>query len=122
MKKAIIICAMLAATVAVKAQSVSTNSAKWEDTKKTEKTAVAQANEFSNTVMAVNNGKISFAGLPEMNKPTWAVITDRNGETIKEMKITPTVNEMEVSKLQKGMYFVTLVNRNAGKKAFVLNL
>jgi F420-0:gamma-glutamyl ligase len=72
--------------------------------------------------MNVTRELASFANLPDVPKPTWAVISNADGEFIKESKITPTYNAMDIHRLPKGMYFVTLVYRNKNQKAFVLNV
>ncbi len=114
MKQVIITVALMAAFSVANAQTATS-------TKQYAKKE-ASVNEFNGATMNVANGFISFSGLPEMQKGTWAVITDANGEEIKQVRITQTENSVDVKKLKKGMYFVSLVYKSVSKKAFVLNI
>ena len=122
MKKLVIICIMLISISAVNAQTASATGKGDEARKTADQSAAKNGNEFAGTEMSVNNSKVTFSGLPQMSKAAWAIVTDRNGETVKQAKITASENTVDVQNLQKGMYFVTVMYRNASKKAFVLNL
>ena len=88
---------------------------------KTPKTEI-NTNPFADAEMEVTKELASFSNLPEMPKPTWAIITNTEGEFIKQAKVNPTYNAVDIHRLPKGTYFVTLLYRNKGQKAFVLKV
>ena len=121
MKSLMITSALITLSLMAKAQ----NSTDYYGDGKHVKMAKAKAkaaNKFDNTTMGVSGHLVAFKELPAMPKPTWAVITNAEGEFIKEGKINPEDNAVDIRKLNKGMYFVSIVYRNATKKAFVLNI
>ena len=124
MKKTIIICSMLALTCIAHAQTASDNAHVWNGNDNTSgKLAVKTGNEFAATEMSLNEGKLTFSGLPGLSRPISAVITDGTGDFVKQSKIDQENNTMDVRHLHTGrLYFVTLVYRNTSKKAFTLNM
>ncbi len=119
MKKTIITLLLLTTITCAKAQY----SEEYGDRKPSHKASKQrEINEFETAEMSQTNKWIKFSGLPALPKPTWAIVTNAEGEFIKESKITPDDNEMDLHRLQNGMYFVTLVYRNKSKKAFVLHV
>ena len=124
MKHALIACMLLAGTTTVKAQTtagISHN--QWEENdNRHHKTSATPHNEFANTEMSANNGVLTFSDVPTLKKPAYAVITNAEGEFIKQGKITTEQNTMDIKRLRGGLYFVTIVYRDQSKKAFTLNL
>ena len=121
MKKVIIVFALIAGSLASNAQAM--NNSKFEESKSAnEQVAVHHDNLFSKTELSKNGMVISFSSLPQTTKPTWAVLTDAEGNELIRRKVSPADNTMEVKKLTSGgMYFVTLVYRNKSQKGFVLH-
>ena len=120
MKQFIIICAMFAGITA-KAQTTA-SSTKWKDNENDVHRTASVSNEFANTAMAVNNGTITFSDVPVVKGATYAVITNSAGEVVKETKVTPEQNTIDIKKLHTGLYFVTIMHKDKSKKAFTLNL
>ena len=118
MKQLIIICVLALGANAAFAQTTDRSSYTPTRTVKQTRT-VTKDTRFEGTEMAYQDGTISFSNLPALTKDPWAVITDENGELIKQGRITAD-NAIDVHKLQKGMYFVSLVYRNRTEKGFVL--
>ena len=77
-------------------------------------------NEFTGTEMTTTERSIAFTDIPNLPKPTWAIITDAEGEIIKQGRISPDNSDIDIHRLDKGMYFVSLVYKNKTMKAFVL--
>ena len=117
MKKIVFSFALLAAMFSTYAQN--THVSKRSSDKQT---SAAQENEFSATEMAVLERSVEFTDIPEMPKSTWAVITDAEGEIIKQSRISPDNNKVNIYGMAKGMYFVSLVYKNRTMKAFVLQI
>ena len=123
MKRVLIICTMLAGVISANAQSVAMTHSKWEENDNSHRRpTTTRTNEFANLEMTVNDGIITFSYFPVVKKAAYAVVTNGEGEFIKQMKITPEQNTMSVRKLRSGLYFVTIVYRNESKKAFTMNL
>lgn len=124
MKRLLIISALLAGFTTVNAQTFAgTTHNKWEDNDNSHhKMFAAPINEFVNTEMSVYNKTILFSDLPLVKKPVYAVITNGEGEFIKQARINPDQNAMDIAKLRGGLYFVTIVYKSKSKKAFTLNL
>ncbi len=81
------------------------------------------SNEFAGTEMSFREGEVIFSGLPECSRPVWAVVTNTEGESVKQMKISPQNNVMNVRSLHAGrLYFVTIMYKDKSKKAFTLNM
>ncbi len=121
MKKIIIGCMLLTGISNAQAQTTASQ-AKWESSSNAQ-SAIQQDNEFANTEMNVENGRVTFSELPELKKATWAIVTDAAGAAVTQKRIAPNENTMDLHRLQKGeMYFVTLVYKNKSKKGFVLHL
>ena len=123
MKKALIIYTLLATMTVANAQPAM-NSAKWEENNPGKSNInVAKPNQFTATEMSLGDAMITFSYLPDVPKTTMAIITDATGETITQKKISRADNTIDVHKLHKGeLYFVTLVYKNKGQKAFVVHL
>ena len=83
---------------------------------------MSKSNEFEHTEITTEKGRITFTGLPEEKKPIWAMITTADGEAVKGVKVSPAANVIDLGRMPAGMYFVTLVYKNASKKAFVLHM
>ncbi len=124
MKRLLIICSMLALTGFAHAQTATPKESAWEDNENNDQRAVTrQGNDFAGTEMSLNQGKVTFTGLPELPRPTWAVVTNSTGDFLKQSRVSPQNNTMDVSRLHEGnLYFVTIVYKNKSKKAFTLNL
>ena len=112
MKKIVFSFALLAAMFSTYAQN--THVSKRSSDKQT---SAAQENEFSATEMAVLERSVEFTDIPEM-----PVITDAEGEIIKQSRISPDNNKVNIYGMAKGMYFVSLVYKNRTMKAFVLQI
>ena len=122
MKRILIAGIMLAGATTAKAQT-GMYANKWEGNDKVHhtKTTTKETNRFTDAEMDVNNGAISFSNLPDMSKPYCAMITNGEGEFIKQKRISPDDNQLSVNRLGKGIYFVTIVYKNKGQKTFVMN-
>ena len=123
MKKIIIMYTLLAGSYCVEAQTTA-NQTNWADNSTSKPRGVIQQdNEFANTEINVENRNITFSELPELKKPTWAIVTDPAGTVMTQKRINPNDNSMDLHRLPKGeMYFLTLVYKNKSQKAFVLHL
>jgi hypothetical protein len=118
MKKLLITCTMLLAISAAKAQSYRGG----ENNRGRHKVEMPQDNEFANTEISMESRTISFTDLPDLPKPTWAIITDANGEVITQKRVTPTNSYMSARSLSRGdLYFLTLIYKNKSQKGFVLH-
>ena len=124
MKNALIIFALLAATGTANAQEMANvQAAKTDNDNSYHKTTSTQGNEFAATEMSLNEGKVSFSGLPELTKSTWAIITSSTGDIVKQKKISPENNTIDIHDLHGGrLYFVSITYKDKTKKAFTLNL
>ena len=124
MKRLLIISALLAGITSVKAQTMAaTTHSQWEENDNSHhKSPAAPINEFVNMEMTVNDRTISFSDIPEVKKTAYAVITNAEGEFIKQIKLSREQNSMDIKKLRGGLYFVTIIYKNQSKKAFTLNL
>ncbi len=121
MNKLIITFALLSVMNTAGAQTLALSTPKAEE-KSNFSAIVKPGNEFGNATMNHNGTTLSFDGLPNTDKASWAIITDEYGEIVKQTKITASENTIDVHRLGKGMYFVSLVCKDQCKKAFVLNL
>ncbi len=83
--------------------------------------SVAHDSQFAATEMTYEGGAISFSNLPAETRQPWAIITDENGEVMTQSRISSD-RSIDVHKLSRGMYFVSLVCRNKTEKAFVLQV
>ena len=121
MNKLIITFALLSVLKTAGAQTLALSTPKAEE-KSNFSAIVKPTNEFGNTIMNHSGATLSFDGLPSTYKASWVIITDQFGEIVKQSKITTSENSVDVHRLGKGMYFVSVVNKDQCKKAFVLNL
>jgi hypothetical protein len=96
---------------------------KWESNDKVHYTKAAskEANLFADAQMDISSSAISFSNLPDMSKTYCAMITNGEGEFVKQKRISPDDNQVSVNRLGKGLYFVTIVYKNKGQKTFVMN-
>jgi len=116
----IIISAMLVLNCIAHAQTPGASETAWENSDN--KTVSKPANEFASTEMSMQNGQVMFSGLPDLTKSIWAVVSDSKGEVIKQVKVSPQSNTMDIHNLHSGeLYFVTLMYKNKSKKGFTLN-
>ena len=123
MKRLVIICSMLACTGIAQAQTTAMSENSWEGSdNKYHRALVAQPNDFAGIEMSFSDGKATFSGIPKYKRSVLAIVTNAEGEFIKQMKITPEENVMDLHRLHNGLYFVTIVYRSQSKKAFTLNL
>jgi len=123
MKRIVIVCSMLACTTIVTAQTTAMSENSWEGSdNKYHRALIGQPNDFAGIEMSFNDGKATFSGIPQYKRSVFAVVTNSEGEFIKQMKITPEENLMDLHRLHSGLYFVTIVYRSQSKKAFTLNL
>lgn len=83
---------------------------------------IGHDSKFANTEMTNSGYNVSFSNLPELPKPTWAYVTNEDGEIVKQARLNIDQHEFNVGKLQNGLYFVSLVYRSKTEKAFVLQL
>ncbi len=122
MKRILIAASILALATAAKAQT-GMYANKWEGNDKVRHTRVSakETNQFADVQMDISNSAISFSNLPDMSKAYCAMITNGEGEFIKQKRITPDDNQVSVNRLGKGLYFVTIVYKNKGQKTFVMN-
>jgi hypothetical protein len=122
MKKLLIICTTISLLNVANAQTAS-NPGKWEENDNShKKMTVKDVNEFESTEMGYSEHLVTFSGLPETKKPIYAVITNSTGEFIKQRKINEAENSLKVEGLPRGLYFVTVVYRQKGKRAYTLNI
>ncbi len=125
MRKLLLACAMLAGIYTTYAQVASGPAYHdWEDKNReqTHKTTTVQLNEFVAVDMSVKDGIAKFDGVPPVKKPIYAVLTNAEGEYLRQTRISPLQNTMNVKRLRHGLYFITIVYRNHSKKAFTLNI
>ena len=123
MKRLIIICSALAIINSVYGQAAGMYSGKWEENENSRhKITEKQPNEFENTEMSYSQKTATFSNLPDLKKPVFAVITNSTGEFVKQKKVNAEDNYVNVDKLSPGLYYVTLVFRQKGKRAYVLNI
>jgi hypothetical protein len=123
MKRLIILCTILAAFTIANAQSTAgMTHSQWEENETHHhKSTTAPFNEFVSTEMAVNKNLVTFSGLPAVKKCVYAVVTNAQGEFIKQTKVSADQNVMDISRLHSGLYFVTILYKNQSKIAFTLN-
>lgn len=122
MKHIILIGSFIALATAAKAQTSDRSSYSPNVHKaRTSTKSVAADSKFAAAEMSYEEGVISFSNLPEDTKQPWAIITDDNGEVITQSRISND-RTMDVHKLSRGMYFVSLVCKNRTEKAFVLQV
>jgi hypothetical protein len=123
MKKLLVICAIFGAFHSAQAQPSGMYPGKWEENDNShKKIATVGLNEFENTRMDFNGHMVTFTGLPELKKPVFAVITNSTGEFIRQRKINEIENDIKVDGLPQGLYFITIVYRQKGKRAFTVNI
>jgi hypothetical protein len=113
---------MLASACMANAQTTAMSENSWEGSDNTYHRALLAPNDFDNMTMSFKDGKATFSGIPQFKRTVWAVVTNGEGEFIKQMKITQDENVMDLHRLHNGLYFVTIVYRSKSKKAFTLNL
>jgi hypothetical protein len=87
---------------------------------KVTKVKVAGVNVFDNMTMENNNGLITFGEVPAVDHNVFAVLTNADGEIIKQRKISQENTTFNTGELEKGIYFVTIMYRNESKKGFIL--
>ena len=79
-------------------------------------------NEFDKTEMKVEDGRVVFMGLPDVKNGASAILTNSDGQVIKQVKITPEKNVLKTGSLPSDLYFVTIVYKNKSWKAFTLKV
>lgn len=124
MKRILILCSLVATFSAAHAQTTDKSYARDVHVPRTRthtQAAPLHDSRFEGTEMAHSEGNISFSNVPELAKQPWAVITDENGELMKQTRVINEEN-IDVHKLSRGMYFVSLVYKNKTEKAFVLEI
>jgi len=120
MKRIILILSLAVTAAAANAQA--SGHSKWEENGGSNQLKIRQDNEFALTEISASGRVITFTDLPALTKPTWAVVTDVNGEVLSQRRISPSCNTMDLGRLPKNsLYFVTLMYRNKSQKAFTLN-
>jgi len=82
----------------------------------------SKVNGFDKVQVAVVNKQILFISLPAEKRPIWAYITSIYGEIIKTKIISRNKNYIDVRKLPKGTYFVTLVYEGHNRKGNLIRL
>jgi len=82
-----------------------------------------EPNEFTGTEISVEKKIVTFADLPDLPKPIWAIVTDANGEQVTQKRISAASNVMDLRGLHKGdLYYLTIMYKDKSRKAFVLHL
>lgn len=124
MKKLLFICSMLVFAGMALAQNPGAAESSWEgNDNNNHKIISKQGNEFTGTEISRRDGEVIFSGLPECSKLVWAIITNSEGDFIKQMKISPENNIMNVRGLHAGkLYFITIMYKNKSKKGFTLSM
>ncbi len=108
-----------------KSQTMAMGSNSWNgggEVKKYNKALMAPVNEFDGIDMSFSNGKAIFSGIPATNRPAWVIVTNGEGEFMKQMRLTPEQNTIDLNRLHNGLYFFTITYRGKSKKAFTINL
>ena len=116
MKQVILTLALLVASGVANAQNTNVNPKHNNYKRET----AAEENDFANTEMVLHSESIDFVDVPEMPKSIWAVITDAEGEMIKQGRISSLNSNIDIHRMDKGLYFVSIVYKNKTMKAFVL--
>jgi len=124
MKKIIIICMLVAGFSTVKAQTNQDAPVASSETMKStdESEAPKKDDPFWNTTISVSNNMVTLANLPAGMDKVKAIITTNDGDFVKQMKVSPEANAIDISKVHAGMYFVTLTCHNKSMKAFVIHI
>ena len=122
MKRILITASILAFATAALAQT-GMYANKWEsnDNVRHTKASSKEANLFADAQMDISSSAISFSSLPGISKTYSAMITNGEGEFIKQKRISPDDNQVSVNRLSKGLYFVNIVYKNKGQRTFVMN-
>jgi len=124
MKKLLTICAALVIAGHAHAQTESDAfySKRNNVTNGDENAQAMKTSEFDHAQIAVEKGIVTITGLPDETKPIWAMVSTAEGEAVKGVKVSAAKNTIDLHHEISGMYFVTLVYKNASKKAFVIHL
>lgn len=124
MKKIVIFCAALACFSAANAQvtASSVNKADDNNSRPATKPGTPHTNEFSNMEMNISDGVLSFSGVPDVAHSVYAIVTDADGQQMRQARLTPAHSTMSIQRLHKGLYFITIMYRNQSKKGFTVNL
>ena len=82
---------------------------------------ITPANQWSLIEMKSFGDMVHFKYLDGMNDLK-VIVTNSNGVSVMEMKVSAKANGINCKKLKKGLYFMTLVNDATDeKKAFMFN-
>ena len=115
MKKVMITAAMMLALYTANAQTA----ANGKREEKSAKVKSAGDDEYAGTSIALRKRKIIFSDLPQA---TQVLITDSNGELVKDARVSPADFAVDIHNLDKGIYFIKLMYNGENRKGFVLNL
>ena len=122
MKHIIIIIALLSGIGKANGQSVGVNANSRESRNNSNRSETVQPySEFDAVEMATEDGWLSFSSLPPIRGAIYAIVTNGDGEQMKQVRISGEYNTVDVHRLHKGLYFITVVYRNKGRKTFMLN-
>ena len=124
MKRMILICSMLLLGSIAQAQVAAMGHNSWDGggSTKYQKSLMGPVNAFDGIEMSYSEGRVTFSGIPTTKRSPWVVVTNGDGEFIKQMRLTAEQNSMELKRLQTGLYFVTITYQGKSKKAFTINL
>lgn len=122
MKQLLITVMLLAGFTAAQAQATAMSRNREQSNSDNYRSRTVHVNEFSNTEMTINDGIISFSDLPDLKHPINAVVTNTDGEQVRQARISPQQNTLNIKRLHKGLYFVTLIYKTHSKKGFTFNL
>jgi len=122
MKQLLITTLLLAGFTGAQAQATAMSRNSEQSNSDNYRSRTVHVNEFSNTEMTIKDGVITFSDLPDLNHPINAVLTNADGEQVRQARIAPQQNTLNIKRLPKGLYFVTIVYRSHSKKGFSFNL
>lgn len=121
--KTLLFTALIAAgSITTHAQASADGEYYGDDASKIHVKAPTSDNAYANTTMTSGTQAITFSDLPDMPKPTWAIITNAQGESIRQARVSKDKNTVSIHNFQRGLYFVTLIYHNKSQKGFVLNV
>ena len=76
--------------------------------------------DYLNIDLVVSGNSISFVNLPETRKAIYAIVTNQEGEIVKQKRVSISDNEVLLKMPRKSLYFATLVCRSKNKRTFLV--
>ena len=120
MKNGIMALALIANWFVASAQTM--EHSKWEESSNNENKS-RNDNGFSSAEITEYKRIVTFYDLPVLPKPIYAVVTDPYGVIMTQKKVSPRCNTLRIRSLPgDALYYVTLMYKDRGQKAFVLDL